>query len=560
MTIEPQVPDDTNSHDSAQERDELAWESQFPGASQGRSSKRSVSQQLVDLARSDFTFGLDQNEKSFGVRKGHHTAHYVSGGARSVRQQIAKKFNHLTGKVASQTALTELVSVLEFECAEKEPTKTYLRGARIGSGEILIDLGDRKEHVVRVTADGWEVLGADAPIDALFRRTKLTGSLPVPERSGDLDLLWKHVNMPSIADQQVLKGWLVATHILQGLPCPILAVLGEQGTAKTSSARCAVALTDPSPAPIRRPPNDVNKLLHAVHGSRVTAFDNLSSIPKSISDAMCRVVTGESDVDRSLYSDDDLRVISVQGVLVFTGIDVGALNGDLAERCVWANLEVIPPTARRSESELQEEWKKDYPSIFGGLLDLLVQTLAQLPNVNLPERPRMADFAEVLAAIDLATGSKVLERYWRSQEAVASDIVETDDFLIAIAEKIRSRWTGTAKQLHSVLPARDGDKYWPTARGMNGKLKRVGPDLRKAGWTVVETKADPASKRAAMWTLEPPPAPGSGPQVAPSAGASHSTASHGTRNAAPVELLRVTPGNQPGSPPTVEVHPISPTS
>ena len=116
----------------------------------------------------------------------------------------------------------------------------------------------------------------------------------------------------------------------------------------------------------------------------------------------------------------------------------------------------------------------------------------------------MADFAEVLAAMDLATGSTSLAHYVASLEAVAAEIVATDPFLVALANWVRHPWQGTGKQLHDLLPGADGDKYWPAARGMNGKLKRVAPDLRKVGWTVTEVKADPQAKRAATWIIEPP--------------------------------------------------------
>jgi hypothetical protein len=266
------------------------------------------------------------------------------------------------------------------------------------------------------------------------------------------------------------------------------------------------SLFDPSAAPVRRPPNDADRLLHAVHHSRATIFDNLSSIPRWMSDALCRCVTGESDVDRALYSDADARVIRVQAVLGFTGIDVGSLAGDLAERCVWGDLGVIPASERRSERDLNAAWNDAYPSMVGGLLDLIVKTLSELPNVNLAEKPRMADFAEVLAALDLATGSRALEHYTRAQESVAEEIVDTDKFLGAIASTITKRWAGTGKELHKHLPRPADDKYWPEARGISGKLRRCAPDLRKSGWTVEEIKPDPASKRPKTWVLVPPEA------------------------------------------------------
>ena len=142
----------------------------------------------------------------------------------------------------------------------------------------------------------------------------------------------------------------------------------------------------------------------------------------------------------------------------------------------------------------------------GAVFDLLAKTLEALPNVALRELPRMADFAEILAGVDLAIGSKSLSYYQALQESVADEIVGTDTFLVALADAVQSPWVGSGAELHRRMPSPPYAEHWPKPRGMNGKLKRIAPDLRKTGWTVEQVKADPLSKRAATWRLEPPTA------------------------------------------------------
>lgn len=472
-----------------------------------KSEKKSAAKQLVELAFDCYDLGIDNDGKAFGVRKGGHVARPLVDSRFSVRKQLGGLYYRQTGKPASQNALGEAVAVLEAEAEYAgDPTQLSLRAARPNPDEIYIDMGDADERVIHVTPEGWEVLNANGDVPVLFRRTNLTAALPDPERGGDLERLWEFVNMPSEDDRQVLRGFLVAAHVLVGLPCPILAMLGEQGTAKTSSARRVFALIDPTTAPVRRPPNDADSYIHAVQSSRGTIFDNLSSIAHWLSDAMCRTVTGDADVNRTYYTNGDAYVIKTQGVISYTGIDVGALNSDLAERSVWGNLGVISANERKSESELNAAWEMAYPSMLGGLLDLVVMTLQKLPEVHLEEKPRMADFAEVLAALDLATGSTGFDFYTLSQETISASIVETDDFLVALAEQVTGRWEGTGSDLHKILtmPASADQKYWPKVRGIDGALKRRAPDLRKAGWTVDAVASDPKSKRAKTWVLIAP--------------------------------------------------------
>lgn len=466
--------------------------------------KKSAAQQLVELALECYDLGVDTDDKPFAVRKGGHVTRPLKGGKRSLRKELGGLFYRMTGKTASQNALAEAMDVLEFEATEKEPAELAVRVARPSDRELYVDLGDQTERVVRITAAGWEVLDGDADVPVLFRRSALTLALPTPEPGGDLDRLWDFVNAPREYDRQVIRGWLVGAVVLVGLPCPVLALLGEQGTAKSSAMRRTFQLFDPTKAEVRMPPKDAGKLLHSLHGSRTTGFDNLSSIPKWMSDILCQAVTGGSDVDRALYTDDEQRIIEFQGVIGFTGIDVGALAGDFAERCVWADLCVIPRTERRSERELNAMWDEAYPSMVGGLFDLVAKTLEKLPEVDLAEKPRMADFAEVLAAVDLATGANGLEHYARSQETVSEEIVATDKFLSAISAQIIERWEGTGKDLYALLPRPVDDKFWPEQRGVSGKLKKVAPDLRKAGWVVEQVVPDPKSKRPKTWVLVPP--------------------------------------------------------
>jgi len=465
--------------------------------------RKTTAPDIIRLAHANYTFGIDQDGASYALTHHGHIVRPLKGSRGSLSRELAALSFAKTGKTASSTVMGEAMSVLEHECEQIEPKTVHLRVAR-HSDAFYIDLGDVAEHFVKITAAGWQTLPGDADSPVLFRRTALNKALPIPESGGDFAKVWDFVNVPNEGDRQVTLAWMVGAIILVGLPCPIFALLGEQGTAKTSAMRFTTALFDPTTAPVRSPPNDVEKMKHATHGSRVTCFDNLSSIPVWLSDAMCRVVTGEADVDRALYTNGDLHVISTQGVLGFTGITVGAMAGDLSERCVWGHLAVIPASGRLSERDLKARWAKKYPSMVGGLFDLIVKALGELPNVKLAEKPRMADFAEVLKALDLANDTSGLEHYLGAQAGVAAEHVETDPVAMAMTERIHGPWKGTSKELYALLPSPRDDRYWPTARGLHRAVLRLAPDLRASGWVVVETKGDPQSKRAATWTLEPP--------------------------------------------------------
>ena len=79
-------------------------------------------------------------------------------------------------------------------------------------------------------------------------------------------------------------SWLVAACRPQG-PYPLLILQGEQGSAKSTTAKLLRRIIDPVTAPLRTPPREERDLLIAANNSWVVAYDNLSGIPPWLSDA-----------------------------------------------------------------------------------------------------------------------------------------------------------------------------------------------------------------------------------------------------------------------------------
>src|SRR5262249_3576946 len=65
-----------------------------------------------------------------------------------------------------------------------------------------------------------------------FRRAAGMLPLPVPERGGSIEVLRPFLNVSSNNDFVLLIAWLLAALRPSG-PYPLLAMLGEQGSAKT---------------------------------------------------------------------------------------------------------------------------------------------------------------------------------------------------------------------------------------------------------------------------------------------------------------------------------------
>jgi hypothetical protein len=442
---------------------------------------------LVRLALDRYTlFRNTDDDSPVAVRQGSAIGRSFRGNADALRAELAAAFFDRYGKAPSSSALADAMNTLEG-LALRAPTDTFaLRVGQHDDDTIYVDLGQEPERFVRISPSGWAVVDT-SPVR--FVRTNLTAAQVTPAAGGSLDELRAFFHLNN--DTWTLNlGWLVAAYF-PDLPHPVAYHAGERGTGKSSAAGQCVDLVDPVRVERRTPPRDQKDWAALVRAAWITCLDNLSGIPHWLSDALCCVVTGGGTPFRRLYTDDDLHVVNIKRPVVITGIDLGAIRDDLADRMLHIQHEVIPRDKRRSEKELKAAWDEALPRNLGALLDLVVKVLDALPEVDVDELPRMADFAEVLAALDEVLGTDAVLFYGRQADDLDTRALEADQIATAIQEMMQARsvaghWEGTAtellKRLKSVVDPPDRDQHWPKdATRLAQRLTRVAPLLRKAG-------------------------------------------------------------------------------
>ncbi|GAA4098793.1 DUF3854 domain-containing protein [Actinomadura miaoliensis] len=445
---------------------------------------------LVKIARGRFELFMSDDGRPYAVAKNGPNIALPLRGRAGLRSLLAKIYaDEQGGAVPSQSALADAMTVLEGVAQTAEPRTPHLRVARDGE-RVVIDLGTTDGRCVVVGPDGWERCPR-SPV--LFRRSGAMKSLPDPVSDGDgLARLGELLNVDTDSFR-LLVAWLAAAFI-PDLPHPILAFRGEQGTGKSKSAQMVIGIIDPSGAPKRTAPRDVKSWATQAFNSWGLCLDNVSYIPDWLSDALCRAVTGDGIVDRALYTDDDVVVLEFRRVLALTTIDAGALAGDLAERLLTIELSLIKDSERREEAELDRAFADAHAAILASLFDLLAQVLKALPDVRLTERPRMADFARVLAAVDHITGWSTLKHYTDGARNAVADVLEGEPFAQAVVELVCEAGPDgvklTAQQiLDTVRTPERLPKKWPRdATRAGGQLKRLAPALRTIGVEFTEKR------------------------------------------------------------------------
>ncbi len=410
-------------------------------------------------------------------------------GASEYREILSGEFYKLTGKGASRNALADAVNTLAAIAKyEGDAARVFLRVGE-SDGDIVIDTGQKNRACHVVSADAWRTVQTP-PIH--FRRSGKPLSLPEPAEPA-FSRLWRYVNVHP-GDRVLIAAWLLAALRPRG-PYPILVLIGEQGTGKSSTARVIKSLADPSASPLRAPPKDVLDLLVAALSSWVLALDNMSGADPKLSDALCRLSTGGALSGRTLFTNSEETLIEVQRPVILNGIDDLATRPDLADRCIV--LELPQLQRRATEHDLAAAFKNDACAIFAALLDGLRLALRDSSALDIGELPRMADFAKWAAAGVPALGftaDEFLIAYRVNQAGAIAAGLDSSAVGQALRTFMAERpaWTGPASSLLRELAfgADTTARSWPRSpKGLINAMRRLAPSLRHVGieWRQVRT-------------------------------------------------------------------------
>jgi len=464
------------------------------GDGESGTSKKTQSTLLIELA-TDAGVELWHDPHLDGgayatVPVGNHLENYLVRG-QAFREWLQCEFYRETGRApgsqAMQDALGTLSAMAKFD---GEAHKAEVRIARGSDGAIYLDLADDDWRYVRIDSQGWIVCSGGGP---KLVRQKGMRPLPLPEKGGSLRPLWKYVNVDPV-DRPLVLGWLAGTFNPRG-PYAVLGIHGEQGRCKSTTCRTLRSINDPNDVPLRGEPREVRDLAIAAYSNWVVGFDNLSFVKPWLSDALCRLVTGAGYGVRTHYANREETLFNDVRCILLNGIAELAARPDLLDRSIVITLPAVDERKRRTEEEMDAEFKCDHPRILGALLDAVVIGLKNLPQVKLPYLPRMADFATWVTACEPGLGlrpNEFLSAYRKNRSEALASALEANVVappLMAFVRRTR-RWQGTATDLlQELVKLADTDVRrqagWPrTPAVLSGILMRLAPPLRQVGISV----------------------------------------------------------------------------
>jgi hypothetical protein len=467
-----------------------------PDQSAKAEERKSQAKALIELAAGVDCFHSPDGHMFVDVRIDGRRQTWPIGSA-SFRQWLALRMYRTYEKAAGAQAMNDALAVLEARARFDGPERPVnLRIAEV-DGCIFVDLANDAWKAVEISRGGWRVV-TEPPVR--FRRTNGMRPLPHPVEGGKLEELRPFLNVESDDDWVLAVAWLLGALRARG-PYPLMVLQGEQGAAKSTTARLLRELIDPNTSPLRSKPRDVQELMITAINSRVVCYDNLSGLSADLSDGLCRLATGGGFSTRELYTDTSEVLLEAQRPAILTGITAITTRADLADRSLIVTLPPIAERDRRREADLWSDFEAVRPRVLGALFSAISGALDNSGTAQLATLPRMADFAEWVTCAEPALGWRAgtfMRAYGRNRGEAAGGAIDGDPVAEAVRKLVADcgEWEGSATDLLHALAGLVSQsvtqsRAWPKSpQLLSGHLLRAAPALRSTGIDVARERVN----------------------------------------------------------------------
>jgi hypothetical protein len=428
-------------------------------------------------------------------------------------------------KILSEDKLEGILKLLESELMFSTALKKIGLNLRVAAREeepniFYYDLTNQQWEIIKISSSGWELVkNNDIP---LFKRYEGNCSPQVvPSNSQDdnkkgFDQFLKLFNVQSKRDKLLLSTYLISLFVPE-IPKVILVVKGNGGGAKTTAFRMIKNIADPCNVDDFSFSKQINDLIQTLEHQYVVYFDNASSISDSLSDLVCRAVTGAGFSKRTLYTDDGDFMYRFKRCIGINGINLATTRADFLDRSLVIKFKRIEENARRKEEDIKREFDSLRPFVLGYIFDILVKALKYKEEYKEEKilkngLPRMADFAEWGEIISRCLGNEVnefIDAYEENRSDQNDEVIEASpvaESILLFMEEIDpgSLWEGTPTKLYQRLtdiidqikPELKRSNLWPKASNkLTSKINEIIPNLKEKGIDIVTGEKNKEGKR-----------------------------------------------------------------
>ena len=274
----------------------------------------------------------------------------------------------MTGKPPTDNQSKNFVSLNSARAMALGIRKCVFLRAAHAKDIIFLDLCRDDWKVLKITSKNIKLIDK-SPV--VFKRYPPMKELKVDLKANpaDIERVFRHLNMQDEQEKLLYKVSLILNFV-PDIPRVISLLYGCQGSAKSTSMKFERAICDPSSIPLLALNNDLRELTLQCDHNYLCFFDNVTRVPKTVSDFLCRIVTGEGQSRRELFTDSEEIVFKMKRKIAINGINLPLTEPDALDRSLQFRFSRISKDQRRTESDVWSAFTQDQPKITGAILKI----------------------------------------------------------------------------------------------------------------------------------------------------------------------------------------------
>lgn len=308
------------------------------------------------------------------------------------------------------------------------------------NNKVYYDMCNQKE-AIEISESGIDVI--PKPLGMFAQQlTDREQVMYDPTPASELPHLLEQVTTLKKDNLLILATYICLCCMGKFFPMPFLAVIGNQGTSKSTLTRQVQDIVHPQNVNLYTLNDKKDDLAIALSSRLLTCFDNMSGVKAEIADLLCSAVTGGAYVKRELYTTAQERIIPYKSLIIVNGLDVVSRRTDLMERCVLLELDPITPEKRKTAKEVETTFQSLLPKIMGAIFDAIQKVLV-MEDLELKNLRRMADYELWSCKFAVAMEACTEEEFQKILSDNAQKVVDTVSFgnptVFAIVEFMRGK-------------------------------------------------------------------------------------------------------------------------
>jgi len=373
--------------------------------------------------------------------------------SRTFKDMLSYRMYTDTGKVPNAESVSNALSVVKAECRYKGQKIELHNRIAWYNGEIYYDMADDKWRAIKITPSkrGQWSIENNPPI--LFKRYTHQQEQVEPDKDGDFDLIFKYIRLKN-KDQKILFLVSLLSFFIPDFPHVIIYFYGSKGATKTTQSKASLKIIDPSNIEAINFSKSEAEFSQRLNHHYTLLFDNISGIPRWVSDLLCRAVSGGGFVKRELFTDDEDIIMKFRRCIIMNGINMVVSRPDLLDRTILFELDRITEEERMTEGEFWRNFDEDLPKILGGVFTAVSKALKAKETIKLKKHTRMADFCEWGCAIAEAIEyeqEEFLNAYFKNTDNQNREILFSDMIATCVFDLLKDKedWEGTPSELLS---------------------------------------------------------------------------------------------------------------